>query len=507
MRRLAIAILVAPFVGVIGLSVLAAGSVGAATTVPPVPLAVAPVNTQPVDTPPVETSPVITTPGGTTPIVIAPGGTAVDVTSEPVPLGAGAPLLGDSLAPVDVLQVSGLFDEVMVRAVERAIDRAETSGSQALVLQMNTGGSVVSEATMHRLIERVRDASVAIGIWVGPSGSARAYGVPAQLLGVADVTAMVAGSRIGHTGELLDPSIDLGPAADQLRNASMSFAEARSLGVLRLGTSDEGVPTVRSMVLAMDGVVLDNGVVLDTVTQELADDGTSQNVSTLVRFSGLGVVDELFHTVASSPIAYLFFVIGACLLIFEFFTAGVGVAGLVGAVLAALGCYGLAALPTNTVALVLLIVALIAFAIDVQVGVPRFWTGAGVVFFVPGSWFLYSSLPGTSLRLGWAPLIVGIGGVMLTFFVGMPSMVRTRFATPTIGRDWMVGAEGTAVAAIDPVGVAEVNGAKWRARTNRATPLAVGDALRVAAIDGVTLEVEPLEGAARDYRERRPASG
>ena len=46
--------------------------------------------------------------------------------------------------------------------------------------------------------------------------------------------------------------------------------------------------------------------------------------------------------------------------------------------------------------------------------------------------------------------------------------------------------------------------AKWRARTNRATPLAAGAELRVIAIDGVTLEVEPVEGAARDYRERRP---
>jgi len=27
--------------------------------------------------------------------------------------------------------------------------------------------------------------------------------------------------------------------------------------------------------------------------------------------------------------------------------------------------------------------------------------------------------------------------------------------------------------------------------------------VRVAAIDGVTLDVEPLEGAARDYREMR----
>jgi membrane-bound serine protease (ClpP class) len=30
-----------------------------------------------------------------------------------------------------------------------------------------------------------------------------------------------------------------------------------------------------------------------------------------------------------------------------------------------------------------------------------------------------------------------------------------------------------------------------------------GEECRVVAIDGVTLEIEPLEGAARDYRERR----
>ena len=82
-------------------------------------------------------------------------------------------------------------------------------------------------------------------------------------------------------------------------------------------------------------------------------------------------------------------------------------------------------------------------------------------------------------------------------------MVRTRFATPTIGRDWMIGSSGLAVGAIGPEGIAQVGESKWRARTNRATPLAAGAELRVVAIDGVTLEVEPLEGAARDYRERR----
>jgi len=412
----------------------------------------------------------------------------------------------EQLAPVDVFEVSGLLDSVMVDAIEDAIATSEGNGSQALILQLNTGGAVVTDERMTELLQRVADAKVAIGLWVGPSRDAHTYGRPAQLFGVADVTAMVAGTRIGHTGELLEldgAEVDLGAGAEQLRNGTMSFAQARTLGVLRLDITDEGVPTVRSMVLALDGVRLDDGTVLDTVVQELNDEGDSQNMSTLVRFSSIGLIDELFHTVASPPIAFLFFIIGFCLLIFELFTAGVGIAGFIGLVLTVLGCYGFAELPTRPGAIALLVLAMVAFAIDVQVGIPRLWTGVGTILFALGAWFLFDPLPGNDLRLSWFTLAVAIIGVLLTFVVGMPSMVRTRFATPTIGRDWMIGSSGLAVGAIDPEGVAQVGESKWRARTNRATPLAAGAELRVVAIDGVTLEVAPMEGAARDYRERR----
>lgn len=469
MRRLAIALLLTPLAGLAGLSLLGA-TAHAGTTVPP-------------DT--VEST--------------------NDTTNDST-VGGADTSVAEGLAPVDVLQVSGLFDEIQVQSIEDTIARAEATGSQAVILQMNSKGSIVSDATMAELLQTVADAKVAVGIWVGPSSSSRAYGVPAQLFGVADVTAMVAGSRLGYTGPLLQldgAEVDLGPAAPALKNGSMSFAEARAAGVLRLDTPDVGVPTVRSMVLAMDGVVLDDGTVLDTVAEDLSDTGETQNVATLVRFSSLGLLEEMFHTVASPPIALLFFVIGCCLLIFEFFTAGVGVAGLVGAVLTVLGCYGLTALPARPGAVVLLVLAMLAFAVDVQVGIPRFWTGVGVTFFVLGSWFLYEPIPGNDLRLSWITLFFLVAGVLLTFVVGMPSMVRTRFATPTIGREWMIGKMGTAAGAINPEGVAQVGEAKWRARTNRATPIAEGDELRVVAIDGATLEVEPAEGGARDYRERR----
>jgi membrane-bound serine protease (ClpP class) len=82
----------------------------------------------------------------------------------------------------------------------------------------------------------------------------------------------------------------------------------------------------------------------------------------------------------------------------------------------------------------------------------------------------------------------------------MPAVMRARFSTPTIGRDSMLGEMGVARSAVDPDGTVEVRGAPWRARTNRATPLAIGDRLRVVGIDGLVLEVEPESGGAKDYR-------
>ena len=79
-------------------------------------------------------------------------------------------------------------------------------------------------------------------------------------------------------------------------------------------------------------------------------------------------------------------------------------------------------------------------------------------------------------------------------------MVRTRFSTPTIGREWMVGEVGTVEESLSPNGTVRLRDAIWRATTNRATPVESGGAIRVVAVDGLWLEVEPTEGAARDYR-------
>ena len=131
------------------------------------------------------------------------------------------------------------------------------------------------------------------------------------------------------------------------------------------------------MIAGLDGLEY-NGRVLDTAI-EIVQDGTTQQQLTGARFTDLGLTDRLFHTVASPPIAYLLFIAALALLIFELYTAGVGLAGLIGAGCLVLGCYGLGALPVRGWAVGMIVAAMLVSAVDVQVGIPRFWTGVGLL--------------------------------------------------------------------------------------------------------------------------------
>lgn len=410
----------------------------------------------------------------------------------------------EELAPVDVVEVSGLIDSVVAQNIEESITRSQSNGAQALILQMNSKGAVISRERMTELATALSNSAIPVAIWVGPSGS-RALGLPAQLLAVADVTAMAPGARIGRTGRMMtvnDQELSFGDAQDAIYAKTVGFTEARDLGILKFSNDDRGVPVLRNMLYALDGIET-RGAVLDTVVDALDDQGQVTREATTVRFFKLGLVPRLLHTVASPASAYLLLTIGLALLIFEFFTAGIGVAGLVGAITLILGSVGIGELPMNSVGLAMLLLSMVAFAVDVQVGIPRLWTGVGLVLYTFASFSMFEPIDGLTMRPSWITLSVGIIGIALTFIVGMPSMVRTRFATPTIGRQNLVGATGRAVGEIAPDGVVMVDGAQWRARTNRATPLAPNAEIRVVDIDGITLQVEPIEGGARDYREKR----
>jgi len=368
---------------------------------------------------------------------------------------------------VDVLQVTGLVDPVVKDAVVHALARAERTHAVALLLQLNSSGGVLGTSDLSRVKAALKASTVPVAVWVGPTG-AKAYGQAFELLEAGQIKGVSPGSHVG--GDRSHGLID-----EDALNQRLADISAPTIGDFLVQLDDHGLDTAK--------LVQHGGQIRREITVR-------------VRNAKPGMVALLLHTAASPSAAYLLLVIGLLLIVLEFYTAGIGIAAVAGAGALVLSAYGLAVLPVHVWAVVLIALGVFGYAVDLQAGTPRTWTVIGTVCLAVGSVGLY----GGGLRASWLTLIAVVAGTALFMVAGMPAMVRARFSTPTIGRESMVGELGSALAAVDPEGTVEVRGAPWRARTNRATPIKAGEAVRVVGIDGLLLEVEPESGGAKDYR-------
>jgi membrane-bound serine protease (ClpP class) len=415
---------------------------------------------------------------GVVALTAGPAGAAGDAAAQ-------AECAEDGGGPVAVVEVDGLLDPVLVDFVEDQVHAAERTCAVALVLQLDSGGAVVTDRELDDLVTTIEESPVPVDVWIGPSGS-RATDEAVRLLAGAGVTGIAPGSSVEVTPTLLDAR-GVGPGDLGTVDVGDRVGAARAV---ELDLVDSAAPVIGQFVIELPGVETD---VVDG-DRQIAD-------SQEVQFGGLSLIGQLMHTVASPAVAYLLFVIGLALLLFELYTAGVGIAGMVGAGSLILGCYGLAVLPTRPIGVALLLFAMFGYGVDIQTGVPRLWTAIATASFVLGSLVLFDGL-----SVSWITLLAAFVGMTLAMYAGMPTMVRTRFSTPTIGREWMIGELGEARTDIAPDGVITLRDAPWRARTNRATPIHQHERARVVAIEGLVLEVEPEGGGARDYRERRRSS-
>ncbi|MDQ1439478.1 MAG: hypothetical protein QOK43_3107 [Acidimicrobiaceae bacterium] len=400
-------------------------------------------------------------------VLLAASTAAIAVIAAP-PVGAKSP----PSRHVAVLQVSGLVDPVVADAIGDALRQAERTQAVAVLLQLNSRGGVLGPSRLARLRRQVAESRVPVAVWVGPTG-AKAYGQAFDLLGGAQFKGVAPGTNVGDSSD---------PVEDE---------DAIAQGLVQFSA-----PTIGDFLVQLDDRGLDTAKVVPRGGQP------RREITVRVVNAKPGMVAQLLHTAASPSVAFLLLVVGLALIVLEFYTAGIGVAAVTGAVCLVLSAYGLAVLPTRPWAVGLVVLGLFGYAVDLQAGTPRTWTVIGTVSLAVGSVGLYAGQ-----RASWFTLVAVVAGVALFMVAGMPAMVRARFSTPTIGRQAMVGELGLALAAVHPEGTVEIKGAPWRARTNRATPIAVGQTVRVVGIDGFVLEVEPESGGARDYRDRVATEG
>jgi membrane-bound serine protease (ClpP class) len=109
---------------------------------------------------------------------------------------------------------------------------------------------------------------------------------------------------------------------------------------------------------------------------------------------------------------------------------------------------------------------------------------------------LIGGLTFTSSRPAYPPatwmVLLAIAASVTFMWYSLTTVVRGRFATPTVGREDLLGRRCLAVSDLDPEGIVMIDGARWSATADRGVVVGSGAAVEIVGLTGLVLEVDPV---------------
>jgi membrane-bound serine protease (ClpP class) len=430
-------------------------------------------------------------------------------------------------APVVVLSVDGAISPGTADYVVRGLKAAAAEHAQLVVLKMDTPGGL--DTAMRQIIKQIIASPVPVVTFVAPDG-ARAASAGTYILYASHIAAMAPATNLGAAtpinigiggvdnqpaepqgdGKKKDKTPPGSPqpaAGSTLQHKQINDASAyiRSLAQMRGRNVEWGEQAVREAVSITANEALKLKVI-DVIASDVPDllrkiDGRKVNVSGVERTLNLKNApiitlepdwrSRLLAVIADPSIAYLLMLAGIFGLFFEFSNPGFVLPGVVGAISLLLAMFAFQMLPVNYAGLGLIILGL-AF-MTAEVFMPSFGVIGigGVVAFVIGSVMLIDTdMPGFGIP--WIVIVpVVLASALFIFFVA--GMALKSWQRPVVsGREQMVGSNGEVLVDFDGKdGWARVHGETWRIRSKQ--PLVRGQKIRVLNMDGLILDVEPVE--------------
>ncbi len=179
-------------------------------------------------------------------------------------------------------------------------------------------------------------------------------------------------------------------------------------------------------------------------------------------------------------------------LLFELYSPGTILPGVVGGICLILGLYALQTLSVNYAGILLILFAVILFLLEIKIPSFGVLSIGGVVSLVVGSVMLFDSPLGL-VRVSWQ-VISGVAVVSVLFFVFAIGMaVKTARSKPKTGKVGLIGEIGEVYKPLNPRGTVKLHGEFWKAVCDQ--KLNKGRKIKVVAFDSdhFELKVEPLE--------------
>jgi membrane-bound serine protease (ClpP class) len=407
---------------------------------------------------------------------------------------------GSASAAIVRIRIDDMIHPITDEFVGRAIDEAAATHADAVLIELSTPGGL--DVSMRSIMQRMIKSPVPVIVYVTPSG-ARAASAGFFILEAADVAAMAPGTNTGAAhpvilGEKLDDVMKM-----KLQNDAAAFI--RSIVKQRgrnVAAAEAGVREAKSFTETealqqnvIDLVAADTSSLLRAVNGRTIKrfDGKTQTLHTAgveVRTVDMSLKQRLLSWIMDPNVAFILFSLGMLALWAEFNHPGAFVPGVVGLISIILAIFALNLLPTRYSALVLILAAFALFALEAKFVSHGVLGIGGAVCMVMGALLLVDG-PIPEMRVSMLTAVaVSIPIAIIAVFL-MTLVMRTRHSPVTTGSEGMIGELGIARTAVSTEGKVFVHGELWNA-TSR-IPIVEGTRIRVRAIEGLRVVVEPAE--------------
>ena len=423
--------------------------------------------------------------------------------AEPVP--AQSP---PSAVPlVLVAHVEGMIQPVSAEFMVDAVARADHEGAALLVFTLETPGGLVDST--RAIIKKMLAAKTPIAVFVGPPG-ARAASAGFLLTIAADVAAMAPGTHIGAAhpvsgeGEKMDETMSKKMAADVAAYArTLAAGRGRNVPFSEQAVND-------SRAFTEDEALHADPPLIDLVATSVPDLLTRLDGRAIKRFDGRAqtlhvagarteFLEQTFRqrvlgTLAHPNIAYTLLSLGVLGLTIELWSPGAVLPGVAGGICLLLAFFIFQVLPVNYAGVLLILFGLVLLVLEIKVTSYGVLAVGGILSLLFGSMILVDA-PTPELRVSLGlivPIVLALSAI--TLFLVRLAVVSQRRRSVT-GADGMIGEVGQALsaAAAGGEGRVSVHGELWSARATDA--LAVGDRVRVTAVNGLTVTVSRVVSA------------
>jgi membrane-bound serine protease (ClpP class) len=406
-------------------------------------------------------------------------------------------------AQVLKIVVDDTIQPITAEYISRAIEQARKNNDQALLIELNTPGGLVSST--REIIQNITSSPVPVIVYVTPTGG-HAGSAGIFILESADIAAMAPGTAAGAA----HPVALIGPMQVKTDDEMKQKIENDAAALMRSVTSKRGrnieaaESAVRESKSFTDQEAL-SGHLIDYIASSPEDLFRQLQGKPFKRFNGqsdtlnlagdeiveyhMTVKERVLDWLMDPNIAFLLLAIGALALYVEFNHPGAVIPGTVGVVFILLAVFALNLLPTRFAAVGLIFGAFVLFAAEAKFASHGVLTVGGIILLTLGGLLLVDApIPQMRVHLITA-LAVSIPFGIITAFL-MSIALRARRNKVVTGAQGLIGETGVAQTALSPQGKVFVHGELWDAIAS--TPLAVGELVRVSKVDGLTLEVAPL---------------